>query len=208
MTESAVLEATAAADAEGKVAAAVTAATPAAVTPATPAVPESYALALPEGSLLSPDAIKRVTETAKALKVSTDADAQALLGLANAEASEVIKTYEDARKPDGAIHKATVAQYEAASLAHPSLGNGDPVALEKKAHQAGLVFAQFAPEILPLLKETGWAARAEVILMGARLYEAMGEKALVLPTSTAQPKAPISLYPDGIPLDTGASAAP
>lgn len=161
----------------------------AAVAPVTPVVPEKYTLTLPEGSFLSPDALARITDTAKALKVATDADAQVLVGLAHAEASEVIKTYEAAKAPGGELHKTMVAQYETASLKHPQLGNGDPVQLERKALQAGLVLNKFAPELAPILKDTGFAARPEVLLMLNRIHDAMSEKALATPTKDAPPPA-------------------
>lgn len=161
-------------------------------TPAAPVaavVPEKYTLALPKDTLLSVTALDRVTATAKALKVMTDADAQSLVGLAHAEAAEVIKTYAEARAPGGAVHKELVKQYEAEALKHPALGNGDPQALERKALQAGLVLNKYAPELAPLLKETGFAARAEVLVFLNRIHDAMSEKSLALPTKETAPVA-------------------
>lgn len=191
MSEVAVLDPTAVAP-EGTAAvgaAAADSSAAAGVVPVTPVVPEKYTLTLPEGSLLSPDALTRITETAKALKVASDADAQALVGLAHAEASEVIKTYESAKAPGGELYKHMVAQYETDSLKHPQLGNGDPVQLERKALQAGLVLNKFAPELAPILKDTGFAARPEVLLMLNRIHDAMSEKALAMPTKDAPPPA-------------------
>lgn len=157
-------------------------------TPEGPKVPEKYALTKPDGTLLSDKALERVSEIAKALKLTTDADAQSLLSLADEQAKEVIATYEAARKPDGAVHKALVQQYEAESLRHPHLGNGDPLALERKALNAGLVLNQFAPELAPILKASGLAGKAEVLLFLNRLHEAFSEKALATADGTPKPK--------------------
>lgn len=199
-----VLPDTSAADAAAALAAAAgTAATPALVAPV---VPEKYTLALPDGSLLSPAALERVTAAAKALKVTSDVDAQSLVGLAHTEAAEVISAYEAAHKPGGEAHKAVIAQYEAAALAHPEIGNGNPLALERKALQAGLVLNRFAPELAPVLAETGMAARPEVLLLLTRLHDAMGEKTLAMTTPDASTlaKAPMErqMFPGGIKLSS------
>lgn len=198
--------------AAAEAAAALAAAAGTTVTPpaiVAPVVPEKYALALPADSFLSPAALERVTAAAKALKVTTDADAQALVGLAHGEAVEVIAAYEAAHKPGGEAHKAVIKQYEADALAHPALGNGNPLALERKALQAGLVLNRFAPELAPVLAETGLAARPEVLLLLTRLHDAMGEKALAMSTADANtlPKAPLEkqMFPGGIRLSSDAA---
>jgi len=192
----------AAADAAAALAAAAgTTATPAALV--APVVPEKYTLALPDGSLLSPAALERVTAAAKALKVTNDADAQALVGLAHAEAADVIATYEAAHKPGGTVHAEIVKQYEKASLDHPEIGNGNPLALERAALKAGLVLNKFAPELAPVLRETGLAAAPEMLLFLSRLHDSMGEKALAMPTKDAVAvNVPLEkrMFPEGIKL--------
>ncbi len=180
-----------AADAEAKAAAddAAAKATAAAGKTDTVTVPEKYALTKPDGSLLSDKALERASEVAKALKLATDTDAQSVLSLADEMAREVITPSEAARQPDGAVHKALVAQYNAEALAHPSLGNGDAVALEKKALNAGLILNQFAPELAPILKASGLAGKAEMLLLLNRIHDAFSEKALARPDGTPAPKA-------------------
>lgn len=152
------------------------------VTPVVPVVPESYPLALPDASVLASEALNRVTEKAKALKVTDPALAQAFVDVAHAEAAEVLRTYEAARQPDGTIYKALVAAQEKAALAHPELGAGDTRLLEQKALQGALVLNRFGPELAPVLKATGAANRPEVLLFLARLHDAMSERTLAQPS--------------------------
>lgn len=193
--------------------------TPAAATPAAaappappapaPAVPESYDLALREGSLLAQEALTRVTERAKALGVTDPTLAKAMLEVADTEAAEAFKAYQAAQQVGGAAHQALVAEYTKAALAHPEVGNGDPLAMEKRAHEAGLVIAERFPELLPILKETGFAARWEVIAGFSRLWRSMQESPLASGAPSASPgKQPWekTMYPGGIPVDTGAAS--
>lgn len=173
---------------------------------AAPKLPETYKLAKPKDSLLSDDAVKRAIEISKGLKLPSDAEAELVLGFAHEQATEVIKQYEAARQPDGTVYKALVAQYEAESLAHPELGNGDPNRLEQKALNAGLVLNQYGPEYRDVLKATGTAGRKEALLFLNRIHAAMQEKPMA--TGQPAPKAvdPIKgLFPDGIPDDVGAT---
>jgi hypothetical protein len=181
--------------------------TPAA-TPVAAVVPDSYTIALPDGSILSPKAIERASEIAKSLKLTNDADAQSVLGLADEMAREVIATYEAARQPDGAAHKALVAQFTVDALAHPKLGNGNSTALEQKALNAGLVLDQFNPNVKAVLRDSGLLAHPEVLILLNAQHAAMQESALA--TGNLPVKALggyKALFPDGIPDDVGASTA-
>lgn len=176
----------------------------AAGTPA--AVPESYTLTKPDGSLLSDAAIERATEIAKGLKLPSDAEAQLVLAYAHEQAAEVIKTYEAARQPDGAVYKALVKQYTDESLAHPELGAGDANRLEQKALNAGLVLNQYGPELRDVLKANGTAASKDVLLFLNRVHAAMQEKPLATGEKPSTPMEPHkALFPDGIPDDVGAT---
>ena len=151
--------------------------------PAALAVPETYTLTLPQGSLLATTALERVTTAAKGLKLTQDADAQALVGLAEAEVKEAMVAWEAARQPGGTIHTAQVQQQTAAALAHPALGNGDPALLERKTLQASLVLNRFPAgrELVGILNASGDAQRPEVLRFLNEIHDVMSEKALVLP---------------------------
>lgn len=146
-------------------------------------IPESYTLTLPEGSVLAPDVTGKVTEIAKALKVTTDADAQTLVGLLDATAREVITTYEAARAPGGELHKAMVAQFADAALKHPKLGNGDAAELEHKQLRAGLVLNRFGRSsgIAAAIKDRGYLTPEELVFLND-LADALGEQPAVLPS--------------------------
>lgn len=162
----------------------------AAVAPVAPAVPESYPLALRDGSPLAKDALARITERAKGLGITDPKVAQAFVDAADAEAVEAFTRLQESQKVGGEAHKALVAQYEAASLAHPEVGNGDPLTMEKRSHEAGLFLAEHLPGLLPILKETGFAARWEVIAGFSKLYRSMNES----PLATGRP----SGAPEGV----------
>ena len=183
--------------------------TPAAVTPPpAPTVPESYPLVLPDGTLLSAEALSRITDRAKTLGITDPKVAQAFVEAAHAETAEAFKTYQEANKVGGAAHQALVAEYQKAALAHPEVGNGDPALLERRAHEAGLVIAEHFPELLPVLKDTGYAARWEVIAGFSRLWRSMQESPLAAGAGM-RGGGPVpwerQMYPGGIPLDTGAA---
>lgn len=151
-------------------------------------IPESYTLALPSDSVLAADVTARVTEVAKAIKLTSDADAQALVGLVDAEAREVIKTYEAARAPGGELHKAMVAQFAEAALQHPKLGNGDAAELEHKQLRAGLVLNRFgrASGLAAVIKERGYLRPEELVFLND-IADALGEQPAVMPSG---PRAP------------------
>lgn len=166
-------------------------------------VPEKYALTLPEGSLLGATALERATATAKALKVTSDTDAQALLTLAHEQAAEVVQTYEAARQPGGTVHAAMVTQYAADGLKHPQLGNNDPAAFERKQLEAGLVLNQFGQTGLAAdIKARGYLTPNELLFLSA-VHAAMQEQPLAGVGARTQPPPNLEIYPKGsIPLDT------
>ena len=201
-------EAKAAADAAAVTAAAEKAAADAAVAKAgARVVPESYTLALPEKSLLDPKAIDRISELAKANKL-TQAEAAAVLTAAHSEVGETIKALEFANAPPskeqpqgGPLYQARVAEYEKAALAHPDLGNGDARKLEVFALKAQLFVTQHAPELKPLLDRSGAGSDPDVLIALNRFAAMIGEKAHVkdagAPPDT-RPKSGRDFYaPDG-----------
>lgn len=168
-----------------------------------PVVPETYTLTRPDGTLLSDAVLERATAIAKALKVTTDTDAQALVTFAHEQAAEVVQTYEQARQPGGAVHAAMVQQYAAEGLKHPQLGNNDPAAFERKQLEAGLVLNQFGQTGLAAdLKARGYLTPNELLFLSA-VHAAMSEKPLAGAGARATPALDLSLVPKGtIPLDT------
>ena len=205
---------TAAADAEAKAAADAAAATAAADAAAgsadTPKVPESYALTFADGTLLDRDAATaRITERAKALKVTDPAFAQAFVDVAHAEVASVAETLSKSFAPGGAAHAKLVDQWTADSLAAPDLGNGDPVVLERKTMQAGLVLNRYAPKAAQYLRDTGGLVHPEMLRLLNAVFEATQEKGSPDPALT--PGAPTGgyagLFPDGVPAFTGKESA-
>jgi hypothetical protein len=187
------------------------AASAAAVAPAAAAVPESYDLALREGSLLAKDALVRITERAKALGVADPAIAKAFVEVADTEAAEAFKAYQDAAKPGGTAHAALVAQYGKAALDHPEVGKGDPLTLAKREHEAGLELAERFPQLLPILKETGYAARWEVIAAFSKAWRDRQETPLATGTPSAtRSNEPMEkqMYPGGVKLSSDAQRTP
>lgn len=191
---------TAAVDASAD-AAAVTAAASAdaAATPVAAAiarvVPETYTLALPEKSLLDPAAIDRISALATANKLTQD-EAAAVLLATNGEVSETLKVLEAAQAPPskenplgGTLYQARVRELEAASLAHPDLGNGDPQRLKAASLKAQLFLTQHLPELAPLLDRSGDGSNPVVLVALNRLAAMIGEKPHVKDMGApAQPK--------------------
>ena len=167
--------------------------------PVAPVAPVVYALALPAGSLLDPKATERTEALAKANGWSPEV-ASAVLAAHHAEATAMLDTLKAAESPGGELYKARVAELNAAALAHPALGNGDPQKLTDAQLRSQLVLNKYGPELVPLLDKAGDGSRPELLLMLTRFASAIGEKSLVLPDS-GPPKAPPltdaqAMYPD------------
>ena len=176
------------------------------VVPVAPVVPESYTLALPAQSLLEPKVTDRLTPLLKELKVVDHAVAQKVLDAVHGEASEVIRVYEAARLPGGEIHKAMVAGFTTEATADAFLGNGSLEALNALAQKAGELLAHYGPEYAARLKETGEAVHPSFLRMMKRLSMDYGERAQAGgPISAPARASSTSLFPDGVPVDTGAS---
>lgn len=170
--------------------------------------PVEWTLALPKDSPLATEAVARITEKAKSLKVTDPALAQAMLDVAHGEVSETIKAYEAAHKKGGALYNAMVEQYESEAKAHKELGAGDPQQYREKTLRASLVLNRYAPELDAVLDETGLKAKAEVLLFLNRVYDATREQPLAEGNDTPRPAQDFSLYPGGIPVDAEAAATP
>jgi hypothetical protein len=192
-------------------AAAVSPETAAAVAPAAPVtvtVPETYTLTLPEKSVLDPKVTERLIPVLKDLKVTSDADAQKVVDALAGEASEVIRVYEAARAHGGELHKAMVAGFTKDATEDPFLGNGSVDALNALSVKAGELLAHYGPEYAARLKETGEAVHPAFLRMMKRIASDLGERTTATGAvsvggekSWAQ-----SMYPGGIPLDTGAAS--
>lgn len=153
-----------------------------------PAVPESYPLTMPDGTRLAPEAVARITEKAKSLKVADPTLAQAMLDVAHGEVSETIAAYEAAHKEGGAAWQAMVQAHEQAALAHPEIGNGSKQQLEQKALQGALVLNRYAPEAMPSLKAAGLLNEPSVLLLLNRIYDATREKPMAQGSDSKPPE--------------------
>lgn len=158
-------------------------------------VPESYALALPAGSLLDPKVAERVTAVAKALGLTTSAQAQQVLDLAHTENAAMLAVLEAANKPGGSLYVAKVAEYRQAALAHPAVGKGSERTLEAITLQGQLVLNRLDPDgkITALLTETGRGSDPEVLRFLHRIHTLTGEKALAVGEVTVPVERPASL---------------
>lgn len=152
--------------------------------PAQPVVPESYALTLPDGTLLSPQAVERVTATAKALGLTDDAKAQQLVALAHAEAAEVAAVLEAANKPGGTLYEQRTKQFAAEALAAFDLGNGSQDVLTAKVVEAQLELAKAPPAIRELLDTSGYGSHPDVLRWLLALHRRTAEKPLAQPSGT------------------------
>lgn len=170
----------------------------------TPVVPEKYDFVMPDGTLLDAKATERITEKAKALKVTDPSLAQAMLDVAHTEGTAIIAAYEAAHKEGGAAWEEMVKANEKAALAHPDLGAGDATKLQDIALRGALVLNRYAPDAMPTLKAAGLLNEPSVLLLLKRIDEATREKAT--PASSAAGAADVpwekQWYPDGIKVNT------
>ena len=197
----------AAAAAAAKAAAAAAAALAAAAKPVARVVPESYTLALPDKSLLDATVTDRVSAFAKANGL-TQTEAEGVLGFAHAEVGETLKALEAAnagpskeRPQGGPLYQARVAEMEKVALAHPDLGNGDPMKLKAAVLKAQLFLTQEMPELAPLLDRSGEGSNPDVLLVLNRLAARIAERPHVKdagPPPDTRPKSGRDFYaPDG-----------
>lgn len=178
------------------------------VTPvaAAPVLPEKYSLKIPDKSFLDPKVTDRVAPLLKELKVPDDSTAQKVLDAIHGEAAEVIRVHTAALAPGGTLHTAMREGFEADALADPFLGNGSKETLGALSLKAGELLAHYGPEYAARLRETGEAVHPAFLRMMKRLMADFGEKGLARGPAAAS--APTStLYPNGIPLDSGSAAA-
>lgn len=169
-----------------------------------PVVPETYDFVMPDGTLLDAKATERITEKAKALKVTDPSLAQAMLDVAHTEGTAIIAAYEAAHKEGGAAWEEMVKANEKAALAHPDLGAGDATKLQDIALRGALVLNRYAPDAMPTLKAAGLLNEPSVLLLLKRIDEATREKGS--PASSAAGAADVpwekQWYPDGIKVNT------
>lgn len=192
-------------------AAAVSTEPAAAVVPAVPVtvtVPETYTLTLPEKSVLDPKVTERLIPVLKDLKVASDADAQKVVDALAGEASEVIRVYEAARAVGGELHKTMVAGFTKDATEDPFLGNGSVDALNALSLKAGELLAHYGPEYATRLKETGEAVHPAFLRMMKRIAADLGERTTATGAASVGGESSWekSMYPGGIPLDTGAAS--
>lgn len=166
------------------------------------------ALVLPKDSPLDPaKSVDRAFAWAEQHKVAPEV-AKTVLELAHTEAADVLVQYEAARAPGGVIHAATVERYAADALAHPQLGNGDPVRFQQVQQQVGLVLGKYGTEGLAEdIKARGYMTPNEMLFL-AKIYKAQGESHWV--AGSGQPTEDLpwerKMYTKGMLDDTGAKA--
>ena len=153
--------------------------------------PLSYTLTLPADSPLDPKVVERITAKATELQLP-QAAADAMLALAHAEAVEVLTQAEQARQKGGTAYAQRVQEYDAAALAHPQLGKGNPRELQAAQLRAQLVLNRLDPEgtLTQILDVSGFGAHPEVLLLFNRIHALTGEQPLARPdVLVSEPKA-------------------
>lgn len=164
------------------------------VVPVVPVVPETYDLKLPDGLAADSALVERTTATARALGLSNEA-AQTLLDRdveAAADAETAVKAGWDAQvkawSPGGDQFTQREKEWNAAALADPELGKGDPKLLALANEKAGQALARFAPELVKEIEAAGWGSNPSVIKAFARIGNAMSEGKIVHGTPVPEGK--------------------
>lgn len=153
--------------------------------------PVSYALTVPTDSPLDPTVVERIAAKATELQLAPAA-ADAMLAIAHAEAVEVLTQAEQARQKGGVAYTQRVKEYDAAALAHPQLGKGNPRDLQAAQLRAQLVLNRLDPEgqVTELLDASGYGAHPEILLLFNRIHALTGEQPLARPdVLVSEPKA-------------------
>jgi len=187
------------------------AAVAAAGTPVTPVVPESYTFTMPDGTRLDSKVTDRITDRAKALKITDGGVAQAMLDVAHGEVNEVLAAYEAAHREGGSAYVEMMQANAAAALAHPDLGNGSAQVLEQKALENALVMNRYAggTELVAKLKAAGLLNDPVTMRFVQGIHAATKERGSPVggDVRAAEVSWGQAMYPDGILVDTGAKTA-
>lgn len=153
-----------------------------------PTVPETYALSLPDGSPLDSTALERVTELAKAIALTNDESAQAIVDALHAEVADFEQSLLDSNAKGGAMWKARVEELEKQALADPEIG-GTPEKLQQSVQKGQRVLEQFGDDaVRDFLEESGLGSSPALLRMLARIHHAISEDAMVLPDKVGKPE--------------------
>lgn len=144
-------------------------------------VPEKYELKTPDGSLLDPKHIEALQSYAKEKGLSND-EAQALLERESGAVAAFARGQQEAHKRGGTEWTKRVDGYEAALKADKELGGE---AFAANAEIAKRAIDRFAPELKPILDETGFGSHPDLFRAFHRIGKAMEEDKLVNPGSKA-----------------------
>lgn len=155
------------------------------IVPAVAAVPEKYEFALPTGVAADAPIVERTTATARELGLSNEA-AQKLLTRDVTTAQEIDtanRTRYEAQvaawSEGGAEFTKREQGWTAEALSDPDLGAGDPAKLTLAIEKGQQALAKYAPELIPILKSTGYGAHPATLKAFARIGRAMGEAGFV-----------------------------
>lgn len=153
-----------------------------------PTVPETYALSLPDESPLDNTALDRVTELAKAIALTSDEQAQAIVDALHAEVADFEQTLLESNAKGGAMWKARVEEMEKQALADPEIG-GSPEKLQQSVQKGQRVLEKFGDEnVREFLEESGLGSSPALLRMLARIHHAISEDAMVLPDKVGKPE--------------------
>lgn len=94
--------------------------------------------------------------------------------------------------------------WKAEALADPDLGAGDPAKLALAEEKGAQALARFAPEVIPILKATGYASHPAILKAFARIGNAMSDGKTVL----GIPVAPAKTLAYGLYENDGKGPAP
>lgn len=147
---------------------------------AEPTVPETFALTLPEQTHLDAAALERISQVAKAMKLTSLDQAQAIVTAVDAELAEQVKVLQAATVKGGVIYAETVKAFTKAALADPDIG-GTPERLSQTVDAAKAALARYdhGGTFAEFLETTGWGSSPAVLGMLARIHADTREDRMV-----------------------------
>lgn len=160
--------------------------------PAAPTVPETFTLTLPENAHLDPAALGRISEVAKAIKLTSDEQAQAVVNAVEAELAQQVKVLQAATVKGGVIYAETVKAFTRDALADPEIG-GTPERLQLTVDAAKAALAKYDTDgaFTSFLETTGWGSSPSVLRVLSRIHADLREDRM--PSGSPPPAAPKTL---------------
>lgn len=159
---------------------------------APPSVPETYQLALPDNALLDSAALERISTVAKAIGLTSNEAAQALVAAADAELAAHVERLTAATQKGGAIYAEAVKQFTKDALADPDIG-GTPERLAQTVGKAQQALEHYDADgsFRAFLEKSGWGSHPAVLKVFAGVHADMSEDRMVQ-TRTPPPAPPKS----------------